>query len=273
MIGEMSTMNTRRLLSTFFWAALLLLLSTRGERRLAAQNPQDHAGQYAQADIVYGSRVYAAQCATCHGADGAGVGSVNLRSGQFRRVTTDQEIQRLIATGIPGAGMPPFKFDNAQLAGLIAFIRNMNTFDSTAVNIGDPSRGRTIFEGQGGCQKCHMVNDKGSALAPDLSEIGAVRPPSAIERHLLDPTASMLPINRPIRATTRSGKVYNGRRLNEDTYSLQIIDDQEHLVSLLKSDLRDYQILRTSPMPSFKDTLRPAELADLVAYLLTLKGS
>lgn len=265
-------MNSGRPIASLFVVTWLVLSGV--EQLLSAQNPtQDHAGQYAQVDIMYGSRLYAAQCATCHGADGAGVGSVNLRSGQFRRVTTDQEIQRLIATGIAGAGMPPFKFDSAELVSLIAFIRNMNTFDSAAVKIGDPSRGRTIFEGQGRCLTCHMVNDKGSALAPDLSEIGTSRAPSALERQLLDPAGSMLPINRPIRAVTRSGRTYTGRRLNEDTYSVQLMDDQERLVSLLKSDLREYQILTTSPMPSFKDTLTRDELADLVAYLLSLKRS
>jgi putative heme-binding domain-containing protein len=250
------------------------LLPAAVERRLAAQNPaQDHAGQYAQSDIAYGSQLYAAQCATCHGADGAGVGSVNLRSGQFRRVTTDQELQRLISNGIPGAGMPPFKFDSSQLTGLVAFIRNMNTFDSAAVKLGDPSRGRAVFEGKGGCLKCHSVNDKGSSAGPDLSDIGANRAPSALERHVVDPTGSMMPINRPVKAVTRAGKVYNGRRLNEDTYSVQLIDEQERLVSLLKSDLREYQILTTSPMPSFKDKLSADELADVIAYLLSLKGS
>ena len=82
----------------------------------------------------------------------------------------------------------------------------------------------------------------------------------------------MMPINRPVRAVTKDGKVINGRRLNEDTYSVQLIDDQEHLLSLTKADLREYTIVTTSPMPSFKDTLSAEELADVVSYLLSLKG-
>jgi mono/diheme cytochrome c family protein len=82
----------------------------------------------------------------------------------------------------------------------------------------------------------------------------------------------MMPINRPVRAVTRDGTVINGRRLNEDTYTVQLIDDHEKLVSLMKSDLRQYTIVTASPMPSYKDTLTPDELADVVAYLLSLKG-
>jgi mono/diheme cytochrome c family protein len=66
--------------------------------------------------------------------------------------------------------------------------------------------------------------------------------------------------------------VINGRRLNEDTYTVQLLDDQERLVSLTKGDLREYRILTASPMPAYNDRLTQDELADVVAYLLSLKG-
>ena len=82
----------------------------------------------------------------------------------------------------------------------------------------------------------------------------------------------MLPLNRPVRAVTRDGQVISGRRLNEDTYTIQIFDDQERLVSLEKADLQEVTVLTTSPMPSYEDTLSAAEQADLLAYLVSLKG-
>jgi hypothetical protein len=106
-----------------------------------------------------------------------------------------------------------------------------------------------------------------------LSDIGAVRSPDALRRSIIDPTASMLPLNRPVRAVTRDGKVIAGRRLNEDTYTVQLIDSEERLVSLIKADLRQYTISTTSTMPSYKEKLSGAELDDLVAYLRKLKGS
>ena len=83
----------------------------------------------------------------------------------------------------------------------------------------------------------------------------------------------MLPVNRSVRAVTRDGKVITGRRLNEDTYTVQLIDPTERLVSLSKSDLREYTVVKTSPMPSYKNELSSGELDDVVAYLRTLKGS
>jgi len=109
-------------------------------------------------------------------------------------------------------------------------------------------------------------------VAPDLSDVGATRSAGSLLRSLTDPTSQMMPINRPVRAVLRDGTVVNGRRLNEDTYTVQLIDDRERLLSLTKSDLRAYTVLTKSPMPAFTSTLNPDELADVVAYLLSLKG-
>jgi cytochrome c oxidase cbb3-type subunit 3 len=238
----------------------------------AAQIPAAPPGDYAPADIAYGARLYDAQCTTCHAANGDGVGGVDLRSGRFRNAVTDQDLTRVITTGVPGTGMLAFKFDQSELAGIIAYLRNMNSFDRGSVKAGDAGRGGAVFDGKGGCARCHRVGAQGPRVAPDLSDIGATRSAGSLLRSLTDPSSQMMPINRPVRAVTRDGKTINGRRLNEDTYTVQLIDDQERLVSLVKADLREYTILTVSPMPSYKDKLTPDELADVVAYLLSLKG-
>ena len=258
-----------RAASATAWAVLGLLASGP---RLSAQIPGSaHPGEYAPADIAYGSRLYDAQCVTCHSANGDGVGGVDLRSGKFRNAVTDQDLARVITNGIQGTGMLAFKFDTAELTGIIAYLRNMNSFDRGSTKPGDAARGRIVFEGKGGCLRCHRVGAQGALVAPDLSDIGAIRSAASLQRSLTDPSSQMMPINRPVRAITRDGTVINGRRLNEDTYTVQLLDDQERLVALTKADLREYTILTTSPMPAQKN-MTPDELADLVAYLLSLKG-
>jgi putative heme-binding domain-containing protein len=250
----------------------VLGLVLAGSSLVAAQNPAVHPGEYAPADIAYGSRLYDAQCATCHGANGDGVGGVDLRSGRFRRAVTDQDLTRVILTGIPGTGMQAFKFDPSEVTGIIAYLRNMNSFDRGSVKTGDAARGRSVVEGKGDCLRCHRVGAQGSRVAPDLSDIGVARSAGSLLRSLTDPNSQMMPINRPVRVVTRDGRTINGRRLNEDTYTVQLIDDQEKLVSLTKADLREFTILTVSPMPSYRDRLTPDEIADVVAYLLSLKG-
>lgn len=233
---------------------------------------QLHDAQYPDVDIVYGANLYAARCVTCHGVQGDAIGGVSLRSGKFRNASTDNELARFIRAGSPAAGMPPFALDNAEMAGITAYLRNMNTFDTASVKAGDATRGRAVFEGKGGCVACHRVGRVGSRVAPNLSDIGAQRSPGSMQRSLIDPSSQMMPINRPVRLVKKDGTVVNGRRLNEDTYSIQVIDDKERLHSILKADLKEFTISKTSPMPSYTDTLTSTEMADLIGYLLSLKG-
>src|SRR5215217_4664309 len=95
-----------------------------------------HDSQYSDADIAYGARLYTAKCVTCHGAQGDAIGGVNLRSGTFRNAVIDRDLERFIRAGSP-AGMPPFPLDNGEMAGIIAYLRNMNVFDNAAVKMGD----------------------------------------------------------------------------------------------------------------------------------------
>lgn len=259
-----------RLLAT---AVLSLATVVIGARAASSQTAtQLHDAQYPDVDIVYGANLYAARCVTCHGAQGDAIGGVNLRSGTFRNAVTDTELARFIRAGSPSAGMPPFALDNAEMAGITAYLRNMNTFDTASVKTGDAARGRAIFEGKGGCLACHRAGRVGSRVAPNLSDIGSQRSPGSIQRSLVDPSSQMMPINRPVHLVKKDGTIVNGRRLNEDTYSLQIIDDKERLHSILKADLKEFTISKTSPMPSYKETLDSTEIADLLGYLLSLKG-
>jgi putative heme-binding domain-containing protein len=241
---------------------------------LDAQNPE-HVEAYAAADIAAGSRLYTALCASCHGPTGIGVGGIDLRRGLLPRASTDAALMSVITTGFPASGMPPFKLNPNEIKALIAYIRT--GFDSNAsdgtVPQGDPARGRVVFEGTGNCLSCHRVHDKGAYTAPDLTEIGRTHTPVAIQRSLLDPTGSMRPINRPVRAVARDGTVITGHRLNEDSYTVQLVDDRGRLVSLVKADLREWTVSATSPMPSYKERLTQQALGDLVAYLVSLKGT
>jgi putative heme-binding domain-containing protein len=258
-----------------FPAVLLLgaLAFIAGAPLLAQTTAQDHPGQYSASDVEAGSRLYANQCSLCHGPNGEAVAGIDLRRGQFRRPMSDEDIARVIVSGVPNAGMPPFALQPSEVNGVVAFIRAGFDVSGTAVKLGQVGRGQTPFEGKAACATCHRVNGKGPRVAPDLSDIGAIRSAAVLQRKLLDPTATMLPINKPVRAVTRDGRTIRGRRLNEDSYTVQLIDDQERLVSLVKADLREYEVGKTSPMPSATEKLTGDELADLLAYLLSLKGT
>jgi putative heme-binding domain-containing protein len=268
MLKSLSKNTLRRAWTRATWLGLL----SAGLGCVFAQQPAQHAGEYSPADIQAGAAVYASQCTNCHGPNGDQVSQVDLRSGRFRNAASDDDLRRIVTNGIPGTSMPGRRLDPPQMVSLIAYIRNMRDFKAAAVALGDPIRGQALYDGKGRCATCHRVNGKGSHAAPDLSDIGTSRTASVLEQTLIDPTSTMTPINRAIRIVTKDGKTINGRRLNEDTYTVQLIDDQEHLLSLAKTSVREYTVLDKSSMPSYKDTLSAQELSEVVGYLVSLKG-
>ena len=135
---------------------------------------------------------------------------------------------------------------------------------------GDPANGKMIFEGKGNCTGCHRIKGNGSHFGPDLSEAGA-RSPVQLETSIIDPDAEIAPANRMYRVVLKNGTTTVGRLLNEDTFSVQVIDKGERLLSFQKADLKEYAFETKSPMPSFKDKLSAQEVADVVAYLGSLK--
>jgi putative heme-binding domain-containing protein len=223
--------------------ASFLLLQQSG----SAQETGDH--QYTSAAIEAGSRVYVQQCALCHGPQGSTVDGIDLRLGEFRNASSDDDLRNVISAGAAQGRMPAFDLRPEELDGVIAYIRAGFDPEGVAVRVGDTVRGQSLFEGEGACADCHRVGGNGPRTAPDLTEIGAIRTPAALQRALLDPGSALLPINRPVRIVTRDEEVITGRRLNEDTYTVQLIDSEERLRSLVKADLVRYELSETPHSP------------------------
>ena len=237
---------------------------------LPALAQEDH--QYSAEQIQGGYRLYASQCQLCHGLNGDNIAGTNLSRQQFRLVTTDSDIRRLVATGTK-AGMPPFTTLKAEeVDGLIAFIRSGMDRSGVTFRLGDAARGKTVYDGKGGCASCHRVSGQGMRMAPDLTDIGYIRRPGQIFTSLTDPIKATMPINRPIVIVMKDGRTVKGRRVDEDTFFVRLIDSNEALVSIPKDGIRQYEIRQDTDMPSFQGKLSDSELGDLLAYLLSLKG-
>jgi len=225
-------------------------------------------------EVDEGQQLFIDNCAVCHGPDGNAVPGVDLGHGKFKRASSYDNLVETIRDGVPGTAMPAFskELKDLEMRTIIAYLRFMaaNAYSTSAP--GDPVRGKAIFEGKGECLNCHRVKDKGSRLGPDLGEIGMVRRMIELERSLLEPNAEILFQNRLVRLVTRDGITITGRLLNQDTFSVQLIDSEERLHSLEKSSLNEYAFIDKSPMPTYRDKLNPREVADLVSYLVSLKG-
>lgn len=231
------------------------------------------SAQHATAfDVEDGGRAFASNCAGCHGPDGDLIAGIDLGRGIFRRPLTDDELVGIILNGIPGTPMPPTpSMSEPQAARIVAYLRSTAEARRSVTTEGDAERGRALLEGPGECLDCHRVGGRGSRLGPDLSRIGLTRRAAELEQSLLDPGAEIQPTSRFYAVVTEDGERITGRLLNHDTFTVQLLDEDERLRSFAKADLRDHGFIDT-PMPSYRDELDAQGIADLVSYLVSLRG-
>ena len=222
-------------------------------------------------DLAAGSRIFRSHCAVCHAIDGSGGRGSDLTSGEFRHGSSTASIFENIAEGIPGTEMPAIFFRGKQLWQLVAYVRSLSKAPQSVAGLGDASRGQSLFEGKGGCRNCHQVDGEGARSGPELTFIGGQRSAADLRASLLRPNERVLPKDYRVSTVTKSRQKITGRRLNEDSFSIQLIDTNENLVSLSKEDVSDFSIDKTSTMPSLGEVFSEEEVADLLAYLVTLQ--
>lgn len=237
--------------------------------------PRSGTVVYAQhetaSDLLDGERAFRGNCANCHGPDGDQISGIDLGRGRFRRQMSDDDLVRTIRTGIPNTPMPGTAMTPEQAQQIVAYLRSRAATAATGGIAGDPARGQALFEAKGNCLSCHRVAGNGSRVGPDLTGVGAARPAAELQRALVDPKADVQPNNRFYRVVLEDGTTVEGRLLSHDTFTVQMLDTHEQLRSFRKSDLRSSAFI-ASPMPSYRDTFTPEELADVVSYLASLRG-
>ena len=246
-------------------AALVVVLVSWGQaptEKLFKARPEPDSGR----------KLWMANCAVCHGGQGKGGRGPDLTSGRFRHGGTDDDLYRTIRNGLPGTEMPGSPLGELELLRLLSYVRTLERATLPPPKVGDAARGKMLFTGGGECQSCHRVGNQGARVGPDLSDVGARLAPVDLLASLLRPDEHALPEDWYVRVVTRGGQTIIGRRLNEDSYSLQLIDSHDRLVAFVKDELQDYQLIKRSSMPSYEGRFTQEQLGDVVAYLASLKG-
>jgi cytochrome c oxidase cbb3-type subunit III len=224
------------------------------------------------ADLAEGQRIFGTQCSYCHGPKGEGGQGAVLAVPRLPHAPDDQSLFRVIHEGIPGTRMPASALTTAQIWQVAAFVRTLGRVEGSKSS-GNPQRGQQVYATKGGCAGCHTIGGHGGAIGPDLADIGARKNAAEIRTLLLDPDASASLDFLQVRVVTKDGRSITGVRLNEDSFSIQIRDLSNQFHSFWKSEVRDIvKDFKKSIMPSYRNTLTPAELDDLVAYLESLQG-
>jgi putative heme-binding domain-containing protein len=192
----------------------------------------------------------------------------NLAAGHFYRGGSDADLLRNISEGIAGTEMPGIFYMEDRIWQIIAYIRSLNkTAERPSGNV---TRGGEIFQTKG-CTACHRVAGQGGRLGPDLTQIGKVRSLQHLRLSIIDPGADVQPRFWVASFQDAAGRQISGFIMNEDSYSVQLMDMNQQLRCYDKSRLKDYQVVKISKMPSYRDSLNSEQLNDLTAYLSSLR--
>ena len=139
-----------------------------------------------------------------------------------------------------------------------------------ALKTGQPGRGRALFTAAG-CVSCHRAGTQGRQFGPDLSAIGERNDPEHLVRSILDPNAAITEGFALLSVSTRDGKIFAGILREETDRHLTLGQAAGEPVRVEKSLITQRESLHTSAMPPFGGMLSPAQVADLVAWLLAQK--
>jgi putative heme-binding domain-containing protein len=124
-----------------------------------------------------------------------------------------------------------------------------------------------------GCLSCHRIDGNGSYVGPDLEDVGAHRTADQIRAALVSPSQELPPEDRTVRLVTQDGNTVTGRLLNQDGFSVQLIDASGHLMSFERTNLREFTIVTTNPMPSYANKIADRDLSVVVQYLQSMQGA
>ncbi len=258
------------------WAACLLLgvgpaHAQENVASLTMQSGQESNPHTSDEDVEAGARVFRTSCALCHGAEGKGGLGPDLTRGVFRHGSSDRALFRNVLVGISGTDMTGVYRPDTEIWQVVSYVRSLSASAEEVELPGNAARGARIYRSRGGCSDCHRIGGRGGRLGPDLSDIGWMRSPPHLEAALRSPSAVIRPNYRAVRIVTKGGSTLQGLLRNEDTYSIQILDENENLRAFMKADLESIEKPEESLMPAFDGFFTSREIQDLVAYLYSLR--
>jgi cytochrome c oxidase cbb3-type subunit III len=259
-------------------------VSKAAQEEQSPQAPAPGAPSAAEVDVERGKKLFEQDCTTCHGVDASGGDGPDLRG--VPDILGDAAMAQIVRRGIPGTAMPDsyLTISDKDAANVVAYIRTLKVSGGAATTTGDPAKGEALYNSSG-CSTCHMVAGQGGSLGPELTRIGMMRGAPYLKNALEHPGTDLPKVaDVPFggrwtqylmfRAVEKDGRVVEGIRVGEDSFTIVLKDASGKFHGLWKPDL---QSLEKEPgksfMPSYKDTLSDAQMDDVVAYLASLKGA
>jgi cytochrome c oxidase cbb3-type subunit III len=275
-----------RNLALLFGCSVLVVCSAAAVA-VRAQDKNPFAGDAKAVKI--GESQFRANCAFCHGLGARGGGrGPDLTRAQKHHGNLDADLFRTINEGVPGTAMPPngatqqgVGMTEEEIWQVISYIRSVQA-KAPAQATGNAAHGKELFYGAAACSTCHMIQGKGGRFGPDLSTTGSARstdylvesvrsPSRRLAQGISEAMKEFAQEYETVTVVTADGAKFMGVVLNEDHFTLQMMDTREQLHLFEKDKLRTLEKSRESLMPAYdQKMLSERDLQDVIAYLLAV---
>lgn len=228
--------------------------------------------------VVAGESEFRINCSFCHGVGARGGGrGPDLTRVEKKHGNTDADLFRTIHEGVSGTDMPAamgsigVEMKDQEIWQVIAYLRSVQV--KTPPPTGDTAHGKGLFDGGAHCSQCHMVKGKGGRIGPDLSSTGSSRSIQAIVESVRDPSRDLVPGYQTVTVIANDGQKIKGIILNEDVFSLQMMDTDERIRLFEKNQLRSVTKSPVSLMPPYNTALlSDQDLNDIIGYLVAVSA-
>jgi cytochrome c oxidase cbb3-type subunit III len=222
-----------------------------------------------------GEKLYAPNCAFCHGEKARGAEGPNLvRSPLVLHDEKGELIGGAVSKGFPDKGMPAFSnFTEAQLSDIaqylhmqVELVANRGIYKRLNVVTGDANAGEAYFNGPGGCAACHSATG-------DLAHIGSKYEAEALQNRFVWPAGRGGAGGRgqKLTVTLPSGETIAGTLKVMDDVNLSMYDASGRYRSWPREGLKVVMEDRLAGHRKLLDKYTDADMHNLTAYLTRLK--
>jgi len=220
-----------------------------------------------------GEKLYAPNCAFCHGEKARGAAGPNLvRSALVLHDENGELIGPAVAAGFPDKGMPAFpNFAQSQLRDIaqylhlqVELVANRGTYKRLNVVTGDAKAGEAYFNGPGGCNACHSA-------AGDLAHIGSRYQPEQLQTRFIWPAGGRGAARQKVTVTLPSGESIIGTLKAQDDINVSMYDAAGNYRSWPREGLKIEIEDRLAGHRQLLEKYTDADMHNLTAYLTRLK--
>jgi len=277
----MGNIRVRLTLAAALAGGLTLHVSAQPPQPASVEQTRNPLTGNAEA-ISKGAVLFRQECVFCHGVGArGGMRGPDLTTGSWTHGGSDADLRQTITDGVNGTAMPPNNLKTEEIWQIISYLRTVQQTAPPAT--GDQARGETLFFGTARCSTCHIVNGRGGRLGPELSTVGSARSRAYLVESIRQPAKQLTQIRAfggdglkydTVTAVTADGRTIVGVPMNEDTFTLQVMDQSERIHSFDKKSLKSLRHENRSLMPAYDAARLPdADLDNLVAYLQSLRST